>query len=107
MALTDVAARTAKPKEKAYKLTDERGLYLVVDPRGGKLWRFNYRFERKQKTLACGTYPDTSLKLARENGTKRESSLLKVLIRAPNVSVRNRSAAKQMQIRLKLLPVSG
>ena len=66
MALTDVAIRTAKPSEKARKLTDDKGLYLLIQPNGGKLWRMNYRFDGKQKTLAIGTYPDTGLALARD-----------------------------------------
>ena len=66
MPLSDTQCKTAKPKEKSYKLTDEKGLYLLVATTGGKWWRFNYRFEQKHKTLSMGTYPDTSLKQARE-----------------------------------------
>lgn len=64
--LTDQAIRSAKPSDKPYKITDGRGLFLLIKPNGGKLWRFNYRFESRQKTLALGTYPDTSAKLARQ-----------------------------------------
>lgn len=64
--LTDVAVRNAKPADKPYKLSDERGLYLHVMPHGGRYWRMNYRFAGKQKTLAIGVYPDVSLKDARE-----------------------------------------
>jgi integrase len=64
--LSDTAVRRANPKEKPYKLTDEKGLYLLVTPSGGKLWRINYRFEGRQKTLALGSFPDVSLKRARE-----------------------------------------
>ena len=64
--LSDIEARKAKPKDKPYKLTDERGLYLLVNPNGGKLWRMNYRFDAKQKTLSFGVYPDVSLKDARD-----------------------------------------
>jgi integrase len=64
--LTEVAIRAAKPKEKPYRLSDERGMYLEVAPRGSRYWRLAYRFEGRQKTLALGVYPDTSLKLARE-----------------------------------------
>jgi integrase len=64
--LTDVSIRKAKPKDAPYKLTDERGLYLLVNPSGGRLWRINYRFDGKQKTLALGIYPDVSLAQARE-----------------------------------------
>jgi len=66
MPLSDTQCKTAKPKEKPYKLTDEKGLYLLVAVSGGKWWRFNYRFEQKHKTLSMGTYPETSLKQARE-----------------------------------------
>ena len=53
MTLTATAINAAKPRPKAYKLTDELGLYLLVTPTGGRLWRMNYRFANKQKTLAC------------------------------------------------------
>lgn len=65
MALTDTAIRTAKPAAKPRKLADERGLYLLINPGGGKLWRFKYRVEGKEKLLAFGAYPDVSLKAAR------------------------------------------
>jgi integrase len=65
MALSDVAVRTATARDKPYKLTDERGLYLLVN-QTGKYWRLNYRFAGKQKTLALGVYPDTTLKQARK-----------------------------------------
>lgn len=61
MALTDTAIRTAKPKDKAYKLYDERGLYLQVTPNGGKWWRFKYQFNGKEKLLSLGTYPEVPL----------------------------------------------
>jgi integrase len=64
--LSDIETRKAKPKDTPYKLADQRGLYLLVNPNGGKLWRMNYRFEGKQKTLALGTYPDVPLSQARE-----------------------------------------
>ncbi|QDC44819.1 tyrosine-type recombinase/integrase [Methylophilus medardicus] len=65
MALTDTALRNAKPTEKAYKLYDEKGLYLIVNPNGGKWWRLKYRFNDKEKTLSVGTYPEISLASAR------------------------------------------
>ena len=66
MPLTDVSVRTAKATDKPAKLFDERGLFLLVSPSGGKWWRLKYRFEGKEKLLSLGTYPDTPLKLARE-----------------------------------------
>jgi integrase len=65
MALTDITLREAKPKEKAYKLTDAGGLYLWVAPTGLKSWRMKYRFQGKEKILTIGKYPQTSLKQAR------------------------------------------
>lgn len=64
--LTDTALRRATPKDTPYRLTDARGLYLQVTPSGGKLWRFKYRFEGKEKLMAFGQYPDVSLAAARE-----------------------------------------
>jgi integrase len=63
--LTDTAVRNVKLKEKPYKLTDGKGLYLLVN-QAGKYWRMDYRFSGKRKTLALGVYPDVGLKEARE-----------------------------------------
>jgi integrase len=65
MALTDTAVRNTKPAEKPIKLTDERGLYLLLKPNGSRWWRFDYRYGGKRKTLSMGVYPDVSLKDAR------------------------------------------
>lgn len=66
--LTPSAVQNAKPKAKPYKLTDERGMFLLVTPAGGKLWRLKYRrpVTKKENLLALGQYPDVSLKQARE-----------------------------------------
>lgn len=66
MPLSDTAIRKLIPSEKARKLSDERGLYLLIQPTGGKLWRFDYRLEGKRKTLSLGQYPDVSLAQASE-----------------------------------------
>ncbi|MCO4312889.1 tyrosine-type recombinase/integrase [Pectobacterium versatile] len=66
MALTDVVARTAKPRDKAYKLADAHGLYLLVSPNGSKRWYLKYRFEGKESRIAFGAYPLISLAKARE-----------------------------------------
>lgn len=64
--LNDTRIRKAAPAEKDYKLADEKGLYLLVRPAGGKLWRLKYRIAGKEKLLALGSYPDVSLAAARE-----------------------------------------
>lgn len=66
MKLTDTACRTAKAKDKPYKKADGGGLYLLINKDGSKYWRMKYRFLGKEKLLAFGTYPLTSLADARE-----------------------------------------
>jgi integrase len=66
MALTDTEIKKAKAKEKAYSLNDSGGLYLWITPPGGRLWRWAYRFEGKEKLMSLGKYPVVSLALARE-----------------------------------------
>ncbi|WJV64627.1 tyrosine-type recombinase/integrase [Pectobacteriaceae bacterium C52] len=66
MVLTDIVARTAKLREKAYKLADVHGLYLLVSPNGSKRWYLKYRFEGKESRIAFGAYPLVSLAKARE-----------------------------------------
>ena len=64
--LTDIKVKSAKAKDKPYKLTDGQGLYLQVTPAGGKWWRFKYRFDGKEKLISFGTYPEVSLADARD-----------------------------------------
>ncbi|EKN3956474.1 tyrosine-type recombinase/integrase [Yersinia enterocolitica] len=66
MAITDIAARTAKPREKEYKLTDAYGLYLLVKPNGSKRWYLKYRYKGKESRIAFGAYPIVTLAKARE-----------------------------------------
>lgn len=66
MTLTVVAIKSAKPKEKPYKMADEKGLYLLVNPKGSKLWKFKYRFSGVEKKLSFGAFPDVSLAAARD-----------------------------------------
>ena len=66
MSLSDAKIRNRKPPEKPVKLFDGGGLFLLVTPQGGKLWRLKYRFEGKEKLLALGSYPEVSLLYARQ-----------------------------------------
>lgn len=66
MTISDTQAKNAKPKAKPYKLPDEKGLVLLVNPNGSKWWRLRYAFAGKEKMLSLGVYPDVSLKRARE-----------------------------------------
>jgi hypothetical protein len=65
MPLTVRAVETAKPRDKAYKLADERGLYLFVSPTGTKSWRANFTEAGKQQTRTYGRWPAMTLAQAR------------------------------------------
>jgi integrase len=68
MPLTETAIKALKPRDKPYKVTDEKGLYLQVTPSGGRLWKLKFRTEAGiEKKLSLGSYPDLSLKAARES----------------------------------------
>ena len=67
MRLTETAIKKTKPKDKPFKLSDGKGLYLLINPSGSKLWRWKYRVLDKEKVMPLGTYPDVSLAQAREN----------------------------------------
>ena len=66
MPLTENQAKNAKPLERAYKLADSEGLFLLVQPNGAKLWRMKYRFAGKEKLLSFGAYPALGIAAARE-----------------------------------------
>ena len=64
--LNDTKVRNAKPRESAFKLYDERGLFLLVTPAGGRLWRLKYYMHGREKLISLGAYPDVTLKRARD-----------------------------------------
>jgi integrase len=70
MALTDIAIKNAKPKEKPYKLADGGGLSLYVSTTGARLWRYKYRIAGKEGIFSIGAYPEVSLSKAREEHQK-------------------------------------
>jgi integrase len=75
MALTDVAIRNAKPAVKPYKMGDAGGLYLLVTPAGGKLWRVKFRVVGKEKLLSLGGWPELGLAAARKERDKAKEAL--------------------------------
>jgi integrase len=66
MALTEIGIKKAKFTDKPYRLKDSGGMFLFVTPTGGKIFRWKYRYEGKQKLMTFGKYPDVPLALARE-----------------------------------------
>ena len=75
MPLTDIICKNAKPETKPKKLSDGKGLYLEVMPSGSKYWRMKYRFNKKEKRLALGVYPEISLKEVREKRDEARKQL--------------------------------
>ena len=75
MSLSDTKIKATKSLDKDYKLTDEKGLYLLVKKSGGKYWRYKYRINDKEKLMALGTYPETSLAKARTKHNEAKSLL--------------------------------
>lgn len=94
MALTDIKAKAAKPEAKAYKVTDGAGMFLLVHPNGSKYWRFQYRYDGKQKTLALGVYPDVSLAEAR----KRRDSARELLASGVDPSEKKKEAKAEVGV---------
>jgi integrase len=89
--LTDAKVRTAKPTEKPQKLFDGGGLFLLVTPTGGKLWRLKYRFGGTEKSLSLGIYPQTSLVEARQK--RDQASILLAKGVDPNDTKKAQKAA--------------
>jgi hypothetical protein len=63
--LTETEVQAIRPVLYSRKFSDGGGLYLLVTPKGGRCWRFAYRFAQKYRTLALGTYPEITLEWAR------------------------------------------
>lgn len=73
--LSEVKVRTAKPQANEYKLFDGGGLFLLITPSGGKLWRLRYLFDKKEKKLSLGIYPEISLHDARKRRDQARAQL--------------------------------
>lgn len=75
MALTNIAIRASKPTDKIQKISDCEGLQLWVMPVGSRLWRYAYRHNDEQKTLALGVYPEITLAEARKRRDEAKALL--------------------------------
>ena len=93
MPLSDIQVRNLKPRDKAYKVSDFEGLFVLVKTNGSKLWQFKYRLDRKERLLSIGVYPDVTLAQARK---AKEAARSKV---AAGIDP---SEAKQEEKRLRL-----
>ena len=107
MPLTDAAIRTAKSSEKAFKLSDEKGLYLEVAPSGGKWWRLKYRIEGKDKRISLGVYQDVGLKLARERRDEARRLLADGVDPGEHRKAHKHARADAVATASRLSPASG
>lgn len=96
MALKDMELRKLKPKEKAYKMHDSAGLYLLVKPNGQGYWRFKYRFGGKERLLALGVYPEVSLALARQKRDEARQQIANLI--DPNLIKQQRKKTKNGEV---------
>lgn len=94
MSLTDTAVRSAKPKPKAYAMADGQGLSLHVSPNGSKAWHFRFYWDSRQQRISFGTYPEISLRDARERREKARSLI------ARGIDPRSADKAAGMALRL-------
>ena len=92
MPLSDIQVRNLKPRDKAYKVSDFEGLFVLVKPNGSKLWQMKYRLYGKERLFSIGVYPDVTLAQARK---AKEEARAKVAAGA------DPSEAKQAEKRVK------
>ncbi len=89
MALTARQVETARPKEKDYKLSDERGLYLLVKTTGARYWRLKYRIAGKEKNCPSASIPMFPLLKPESNATMPEKLSPKGVTRAKRSERKN------------------
>ena len=94
MTLNHIQITNAKPREKAYKMADGDGLYLVVEPNGSKLWRMNYRQLGRQRTLYFGAWPHVGIAAARERRDEARKQIAAGL--DPAAEKRNATLARKV-----------
>lgn len=93
MALSDTSIRNARARERARKLYDERGLYLLITPEGHRWWRLKYRFNAKEKLISLGRYPEIGLKQARQ----RRDEARKLLAEGIDPSAERKSKKSKLE----------
>jgi hypothetical protein len=88
-------------------MPDEKGVYVLINPNGSKYFRYKYLFAGKERLLALGAYPETSLKKAREKRDEARKQLAEGIACVKIKRLLNHRGLKLQQTALKLSPVSG
>lgn len=91
--LTESSVKKAKPTEKQFKLSDGGGLYLLVHSNGSKYWRFDFRFDGKQKSSSLGVWPEVTLAAAR---SKRNEAKKKIKEGVNPIQAKKKKIALQL-----------
>lgn len=99
--LTDDIIQNASIKEKSYKLSHERSLYLFITKKGSKLWRLKYKFNKVDRTLSIGKYPDISIEKAMELMIQAKNNLAQGI--DPNLIKRLNKKVKPSYVKRKVL----
>ncbi|HAV2932483.1 TPA: DUF4102 domain-containing protein [Acinetobacter baumannii] len=71
--LSDSKIRSAKPKEKLYRLGDSDGLCVEIKPNGKKYWRYRFQWLKKTQMMSLGEYPIVGLAEARSKRDEAKS----------------------------------
>ena len=103
MALTDSAIKAAKSKGKPYKMYDSGGLFVLISPKGSKLWRLKFKFLDKEKLLSLGTYPEIGLKDARIRRDEAKTQLANGIDPAFDKKQKQQQAKQQAADSLKVI----
>ena len=97
--LNDTQCRTAKPKAKPYKLSDDKGLHLEVKPNGVKAWRYRFKLEKdgrlKESVFAIGEYVSAPAGETAEEAVARRAGGRFTLAEAREERVKARALVKQ------------
>jgi len=97
--LTDTQCRTAKPKDKPYKLSDGKGLYLEIKPNGVKAWRYRFEFREgdvaKESIFAIGDYAVAPSGETQDEEQARRAGRRFTLAEARDERIKARSLVKQ------------
>ncbi|MBA4721265.1 MAG: DUF4102 domain-containing protein [Alcanivorax sp.] len=107
MPLTDTKIQAAKPADKTCHLSDEKGMYLEVTKAGGRYWRMKYPYLGKEKRLALGVYPETSLAQAQAKRNEAVPCWQKAPTRGRPARQPSRSKPKPPPTAFKPSPVNG
>ena len=107
--LKPVAIDNAKPRDKAYALTDGGGLLLEVLPSGTKTWRFKYHLNGKREKVTIGAYPAYTIKQARDrhDGTGTVRVGFTASKKVGGAVLRNRAKRRLRALAREVLPGQG